>query len=345
MLTIHSDLHRKHHGRYELMDGEFHPPVEKPERVEQIIGAVRERGFGDIREPDAHADAWVGQIHTRDYVEFLRTAWDAWRAVHGDIDALPLNWPARHMRDIRPTAIDGLLGYYSLDAASPIMAGTWEAINSSADVALTGAATIAAGESRAFSLCRPPGHHAASDSLAGYCYFNNAALAAQYLRTHGFGRVAIIDVDYHHGNGTQTIFEARSDVLFISIHADPFQEFPYFLGHAEETGVGAGEGYNLNLPLRWGTDWDGGYARALDTACSRIAEYGADAVVVSLGVDTYEGDPISRFCLKAADFPRVGQMLRGLERPTLFVMEGGYAVDALGQNVCSVLEGFERGPA
>lgn len=345
MLTIYSDRHRRHHGRYEFMDGEFHPLSEKPERADHIVSAVRERGFGEIREPDAYSDEWLGQIHSPDYVAFLRTAWDAWREVHGEIDALPPSWPARHLRNIRPTSIDGLLGYYSIDAATPIMAGTWEAATTSVDVALTGAATIAAGEGRAFSLCRPPGHHATGDSMAGYCYFNNAALAAQYLRTHGFGRVAIVDVDYHHGNGTQTIFEARSDVLFVSIHADPFQEYPFFLGHADETGIGAGEGYNLNLPLRWGTGWNDGYARALDTACSRVAEYGADAVIVSLGVDTFEEDPISRFRLKQSDFPHIGRALRGLERPTLFVMEGGYAVEALGQNVCSVLEGFEQGAA
>ena len=344
MLTYYSDLHRHQDGRHELIDGALHPPVEHPGRADQIIATVRDRGLGPVHEPHIQSAGWLEQVHAADYIEFLQTAWSRWEAEHGDVDALPLAWPAAGLRRVRPTEIDGLLGYYSFDAASPITRGTWQAVDASASVALSGAAAVARGEPCAFSLCRPPGHHAARDMLGGYCFVNNAALAAQYLRHQGYARVAILDVDYHHGNGTQAIFAERADVLFVSIHADPHQEYPFFLGHADETGSGAGVGATLNLPLPWNTGWDDGYARALDQACTRVAEYNADVVVVSLGVDTYEGDPISRFRLRSEHFPRLGARIRELHRPTLFVMEGGYAVAALGDNVTGVLEGFAAAP-
>ena len=217
---------------------------------------------------------------------------------------------------------------------------TWEALQAGADVACTAAQLLVQGEPSAFALTRPPGHHAAAAAMGGYCYVNNAAVAAQYLADHGCPRVAIIDVDYHHGNGTQQIFEARGDVLFLSIHADPVTEYPYFLGYADERGTGAGEGATHNYPLPFGTTWDG-YAEALAAACGVIRAWGPDAIVVSLGVDTYEHDPISEFKLTKGDYPRMGEALASLGRPTMFVMEGGYAVDDIGVNAVSVLTGFE----
>lgn len=343
MITIYTDSHRRQNGSYELIDGKLQPPVEKPERAERILAAVRDSGVGTLTEPEPLHPDWLARVHAPDYIAFLREAWTQWRQAHGDWDALPLNWAVRGMRQVPPISIDGKLSYYSFDAGTPITAGTWEAVTGSADVALTGAKRLSGGEHAVFSLCRPPGHHASRDVLGGYCFLNNAALAATYLRLNGCARVAILDIDYHHGNGTQAIFYDRADVLFVSIHADPRQEFPFFLGHGEETGADAGAGHTLNLPLPWGTGWDDGYARALETACGRVADYGPDALVVSLGVDTFEEDPISRFRLKTGHFPRIGRRLRALALPTLFVMEGGYAVDALGRNVAGVLEGFEAG--
>ena len=176
--------------------------------------------------------------------------------------------------------------------------------------------------------------------MGGYCYLNNAAIAAQYLLDHGCAQVAVLDVDYHHGNGTQSIFYARRDVLFASLHADPWDEYPYFLGYLDEEGAGAGAGYNLNYPLPHGTAWHT-YGPALADACGKIAAYSPDAIVVSLGVDTYEHDPISGFQLTSDDFPRIGAPIAALGRPTVFVMEGGYAVDDLGLNAVNVLAGFE----
>jgi acetoin utilization deacetylase AcuC-like enzyme len=192
-----------------------------------------------------------------------------------------------------------------------------------------------------FSLCRPPGHHASTDVYCGYCFFNNAAVAAQWFRDNGAGRVAVLDIDYHHGNGTQEIFYGRDDVLFVSLHADPNVEYPFYLGYAEERGEGAGEGFNLNLPMPFGTTWDG-YRAALDAALARIRDYSPDAVVLSFGADTFQEDPISQFKLNSDDFTRMGEVVgRGLGVPTLTVMEGGYAVDALGVNVANLLQALE----
>ncbi|MBP2312243.1 histone deacetylase family protein [Azospirillum soli] len=342
MIIVYSEEHRLQAGRSELNDGQLVPCYEKPARADIVRGRVETAAIGPIVEPTAHGVEPLVRVHDAGYLEFLRTAWGEWVAEHGDWDALPLNWVAPGMsRRHVPKNIDGKLGYYSFDAGTPITAGTWRAVTAAADVALTGADHIRVGDRAAFSLCRPPGHHAGHAFYGGYCFLNNAAIAAQSLRDHGAARVAVLDVDYHHGNGTQEIFWERNDVLFISLHADPIQEFPYFCGYADEVGAGAGEGFNLNLPLPWGTDW-ASYAEALGTAAERIKAFGADALVVSLGADTYGGDPISRFRLLSEDFLRMGGALARIGLPTLFVMEGGYAVDDLGINVANVLTGFEN---
>ena len=343
MRTIYSPDHARHHGQSELIDGKLQPCFEKPERAFLVKARIEERGIGPVEPPQSFGLEPIRRVHKPDYVAFLETAWAEWTAQRGPYDALPLVWPVPGMRRVLPETIDGKLGYYSIDAGTPITAGTWQAIRASADVALTGAALIASGEERAaFSLCRPPGHHAGSDFFGGYCYFNNAAIAAQFLRDHGAGRVAILDVDYHHGNGTQEIFYDRADVLLINIHADPKQEYPHFLGHADETGAGPGEGHNLNLPLRWGTGWPL-WSEALETGCRKITEFAPDALVVSLGVDTFKDDPISQFRLESEHFPLIGQRIAKLGLPTLFVMEGGYAVAEIGVNAVNVLEGYLGG--
>ena len=340
MRTIYSPDHALHYGKSELIDGKLQPCFEKPERAELVKARIEEVGLGRVDAPSEFGLEPIRRVHAADYVAFLETAWSEWTRAHGAYDALPLVWPATGLKRVLPEAIDGKLGYYSIDAGTPITAGTWKAIRSSANVALSGAAALAKGGERAiFSLCRPPGHHAGHDFLGGYCYLNNAAIAAQHLLDRGSVKVAILDVDYHHGNGTQAIFYERDDVLVLNIHADPLQEYPYFLGHAEETGAGAGEGLNVNCPLRWGAGWQQ-WGQALEAACARLAAYAPDAVVVSLGVDTYEGDPISHFKLKTGDFPKIGRRIAKLGLPTQFVMEGGYAVAEIGVNAVGVLEGF-----
>jgi acetoin utilization deacetylase AcuC-like enzyme len=342
--TIFSEDHRLQDGKAELIDGKLLPCFEMPRRAELVRARVLEVGLGPIEPPVAHGPAPIAKVHTEPFLRFLETAWDDWVAAHGAYDALPLVWSVRTFRtDVVPEAIDGRLSLYALDAGTPITAGTWRAARASADVALTGADAIARGTERAvFALCRPPGHHAAADLYGGYCFLNNAAIAAQALLDQGAKRVAILDVDYHHGNGTQAIFYQRSDVLFVSIHGDPRQEYPYFLGHADEWGEGPGLGFNVNYPLRWGSAWEV-WGAALDDGCRRIEQARCDALVVSLGVDTYKDDPISKFRLDSPDFTTMGRRIARLGLPTLFVMEGGYAVEQIGINAVNVLTGFEEG--
>jgi acetoin utilization deacetylase AcuC-like enzyme len=256
---------------------------------------------------------------------------------------MPFVWPVPGLRaDVAPSDIDGLLGFYAMDAGATFVEGTWEAVKASYDVALTAAALVSRGERAAFGLCRPPGHHAGPRSAGGYCFVNNAAVAAEWLRGAGAARVSVLDVDYHHGNGTQAIFYARRDVQVVSIHADPMVEYPYFLGHADERGEGDGEGFNLNLPLPHGTDFET-WATAFDAGAAAVADFAPEVLVVSLGVDTFRGDPISRFLLDTGDYPVIGARIAALGLPTVFVMEGGYAVEAIGVNAVGVLEGFEGG--
>lgn len=341
MLTIYSDDHRYQNAQYELIDGKLLPPFENPRRADMVLAQVQAARLGAVLPAQTFDLTPILRVHSPDYVTFLQTAWSAWVAAHGEYDALPLNWATRTMRHDRiPEAIDGQLSYYSFDAGTPITAGTWQASLAAAQVALTAQKQIVQGAQSVFALCRPPGHHAAKDFYGGYCFLNNAAIAAQAFRDAGAARVAILDVDYHHGNGTQAIFYDRSDVFFLSLHGHPSQEYPYFLGYEDEIGEGEGEGYNQNYPLRWGTGWDT-YQATLEAAIQRIQVYSPDALVVSLGVDTFENDPISKFRLKTEDYLKIGELIAKLKQPTLFVMEGGYAVDEIGINAVNVLMGFE----
>lgn len=343
MKTIFSPLHAGHAGQMELIAGAIVPGFELPSRAEYIRARVETVQLGPILEPEAHDLSAAKRVHRSDYVDFLPTVWNLWQASGRGGTAMPYTWPTRGLRgDVRPANIDAQLGYYSFDAGANFVAGTWDAIKSSYDVALTAASIVKEGERAAFALCRPPGHHAGAAFMGGYCYINNAAVVAQWYRDQGAARVSILDVDYHHGNGTQEIFYERGDVQVLNLHGDPMVEYPFFLGHVDETGAGAGEGFNVNYPMPHGTTFET-WGAALDDACARLAAYAPDVVVVSLGVDTFEKDPISQFKLKTADYPRIGQRIAKLGLPTLFVMEGGYAVEEIGVNAVGVLTGFEQG--
>jgi acetoin utilization deacetylase AcuC-like enzyme len=256
---------------------------------------------------------------------------------------LPSAFPARDLRQDRvPAGLSARMGYYCFDPGTPIVEGTWEAAFASARCAWTAAAHVAEGARSAYALCRPPGHHASRSVYGGYCFLNNAALAAQHLRDRGSRRVAVLDVDAHHGNGTQAIFWDRDDVLFVSIHGTPDTEYPYFLGYADERGEGAGEGFTHNFPMSRETTWKE-YGSTLDTALAVVAGFSPDALVVSLGVDTFAGDPISPFALRTEDFPLMGTRIASLRVPTVLIQEGGYAVSEIGVNVAGVLTAFEAG--
>ena len=343
MKTVYTDRHRLRDAKSELVGGRLVPPFECPRRAELIFARIRERGLGEIVPPAEHGLDPVRRVHDEGYLRFLETIWEDWKAAGHEGEAIPTVWPSRAMpRMIVPRDVEGRLGYYALAAETSIAEGTWEAARAAADVALTAASLVAEGARAAFALCRPPGHHAARDMYGGYCFLNNAAIAAEALRGRGAERVAVLDVDFHHGNGTQAIFYERADVLFLSLHGDPVDAFPNYLGHADECGAGPGEGFNVNYPLPPGTAFDR-WSEALEDACRRIVAYRPDVLVVSLGVDTFKEDPISFFRLESEDFRRYGARLACLGLPTLFVMEGGYAVEAIGVNTVNVLEGFEDG--
>jgi acetoin utilization deacetylase AcuC-like enzyme len=340
MKTVFSEKHVLRDAQTEFYGGQLVPPFECPERARLIKARIEETALGPIQDATEHGLEPILAVHEPDYLAFLETAFTRWQEAGFKGEAYACNWPARRMTMRRPEHIDGQLGYYALAAETAITAGTYQAARAAADVALTAADRLIQGDQAAFALTRPPGHHAAFDMFGGYCFLNNAAIAAQHLRANGAGKLAILDVDFHHGNGTQDIFAARSDILFASLHGRPEEAFPYFSGHADETGIGPGEGATLNLPLPPGTDWPT-YTEALDQALRAIQRFHAETLVVSLGTDTFERDPISFFKLKSNDFTRMGQQLATLNLPTLFIMEGGYAVEEIGINTVNLLTGFQ----
>jgi acetoin utilization deacetylase AcuC-like enzyme len=323
-----------HAPALELHNGAFVPFAEDPARAEAILAAI-----GPIEAPTDHGEAPLRAVHSEAYLAFLRSAHKDWRAAGRGGDASGYAWPVVGRRPLDLDRIDARLGAYSFDASSPIAEGTWQGAYWSAQTALSALDALLAGDRSAFALCRPPGHHAGADYLGGYCYLNNAAIAAQAAIAAGRQRVAILDIDYHHGNGSQDIFYARRDVLFVSIHADPRMDYPYFWGHADETGEGAGTGATLNLPLPRGTGLDA-YLPALDAALAKIADFAPELLVISYGADTFAGDPLSYFTLQTADFAGIAARVAALGLPILVVMEGGYAADALGANVSSFLSGL-----
>ncbi len=329
-----------HQPALELHNGSWADYAEKSARAEIIL-----EQFAVHRPAEDHGLEPILRVHSADYVEFLRSAHEAWLNAGRSGDAIGYTWPVVRRRDLRLDRIDARLGRYSFDAATPITAETWSAAYWSAQAALSAvAAVLEKAQPVAFALCRPPGHHSGRDYLGGYCYLNSAAIAAAEAVRHG-RRVAILDIDYHHGNGTQDIFLDSGDVLFASIHADPVMDYPFFWGHADERGIDAGEGKTLNLPLPRGTQIKA-YLEALEIACAAIVKHETNLLVLSFGADTFEDDPISYFELREEDYALIGSRTGVLEIPTAIVMEGGYAIEALGRIVTSLLSGFgARSPA
>lgn len=351
MQIIYTPEHQRHAPPFEVIDGRVATYFESPQRAELIRAALLEAGSGPISAPREFGLESILAVHDQGYVTYLENAYARWVAHGGAPEGvLPTALPLRELYSYSPHPL-AQAGYYCYDLSAMIVAGTYAAARASADAALTGAALLLEGAPAAYALCRPPGHHAHAAMCGGYCFLNNAAIAADYLvRSSGaasagayaFGPavVAVLDIDYHHGNGTQAIFYERSDVLFVSIHADPAREYPYFAGGAAERGAGAGTGYNLNLPLAARID-DTQFLAALTTALDAIAAYSPRYLVVSAGFDTFVDDPLGDFQLSSAAYSAVGARIAALGLPTLFVQEGGYAVEALGRNVVSLLGGFD----
>jgi acetoin utilization deacetylase AcuC-like enzyme len=328
MRCFWDERQRAHKPAGEFFNGAMHPAAEHGGRVDAILQAI-----GRTETPTDQGMEPLLRVHSADYLDFVRTAHQQWRAAGREGDAYPYTFPVVGRRPLKLSRVDALLGQYSFDTSSPIAEGTWEAAYWSAQTALAAVDAVLEGERTAFAFCRPPGHHAGADYLGGYSYLGNAAIAAEQAMAAG-RRVAILDVDYHHGNGTQDVVGGRAEIAFASIHADPSTDYPFFWGHADES-----QGNILNLPLPRGTDRSA-YEPALARALDWIAKHEADLLIVSYGADTFEGDPISHFRLKTSDYAPMAGLLASLGLPTMIVMEGGYAVHALGANVGEFLSGF-----
>lgn len=288
--------------------------------------------------PSDHGEAPIRAVHDPGYVRFLSEAWARRTELPGAVEEILSGHFARPQMSRRPEGLLGLVGYYTADTSTPIRSGTWEAVRAGAQLAVC-AADAATTDGRAYALCRPPGHHAYAASAGGFCYLNNTAIAAQRLRgTHE--RVAVLDIDVHHGNGTQGIFYTRGDVLTVSVHADPADYFPYYAGYADETGAGDGTGCNLNLPLAHGSG-DAPWLAALDEALAAIARFGPGALVVALGLDASRDDPIGALAVTTDGFARAGATIAGAGLPTAIVQEGGYLCEALPRNLRAFLDAFD----
>lgn len=340
MQTFFSEDHRIHFPQAELSGGELVTPFERSSRVEYVLARLQARGFPAVTDSGPMAHGPVRKLLDAGYLDFLETAWDEWKAEENGGELIVTAMPTRHQTKTRiPRDIWGKAGYYCHAAETAITGGTWAAAQSSMAAALAAQLHVAQGARAAFALCRPPCHHATVDQFGGCCFLNNAAVAADMFIASGAGRVAVLDIDFHHGNGTQQIFHRRGDVMLASIHGDPKDTYPHYAGYADETGDSAGEGANDNDVVGPGTPY-GPWSAALDDAIARIRAHGAEALVVSLGVDACKDDPISFFKLDSPDFTDCGRRIGRMGLPTVFVTEGGYAIAQVGLNTVNVPEGF-----
>lgn len=334
MKVVFSESQKRHDPTFFLSSGAQRPNPEVPRRCDILLQAALELGLEEVAPRDTGL-APVAAVHKPDYIHFLRHIYERWRRIEGaSAEVIPNIHPDRR-GGAYPASAVGQAGYHMADTSCPISADTFDAALASAHTAFHAAQLVLAGERAAYALCRPPGHHAFADLAGGFCYFNNSGVAAQALRTR-HDRVAILDVDLHHGNGTQGMFYARRDVYTVSIHADPIRFYPFFWGHADERGEGDGLGYNLNLALERKTG-DEGFLAALDQGLDRIAAFAPGALVVALGLDAFEGDPFGGLSVTTPGFARIGGRIAQLGLPTVIVQEGGYVCDELGANLASFL--------
>lgn len=341
MRAFHHPDQLRHTPRFFLMRGEVRPNFEVPERAASLLAGLRALGIApDFAEPASRAA--LERVHGPDYLDFLAGAAEAWAALpQAGPEVVANTHPAPEMlaNGARPGGhVVGDAGWYTADAACPIGRGTWEASIAAAGVALAAAREAAAGRS-AYALCRPPGHHAYAARAGGHCYINNAALAVEALRDAGAERVATLDIDSHHGNGTQGLFWERGEVLTVSVHGDPSRYYPWYVGHAGERGAGTGEGRNLNLPLPIGSG-DAPWLEAVSHGVQAVRDFGAEALVVSLGFDASEHEPLNALSVTAEGFARAGDLIGGLGLPSAIVQEGGYNVALLGTLLQRFLTGW-----
>jgi acetoin utilization deacetylase AcuC-like enzyme len=337
MQVFFSDVQMRHAPREFLVRGQWQPCPEKPERATALKAALLAAGHRVELPPAGHRAA-IAAVHDHRYLAFLETAHARWRELPGASTTVIPNIHPNGRGVGYPHSVVGQAGYHMADTACPLDGDSLDAILASADCAIAAAKSVLAGARSAYALCRPPGHHAFADMAGGFCYLNNSAIAAQNLRGQ-YGKVAIVDVDLHHGNGTQGIFYDRGDVLTVSVHADPANFYPFFWGHAGETGEGAGKSANLNLPLPLGSG-DEAFLAALDLGLAKVRSFGAEALVVALGLDAFAGDPFAGLAVTEDGFRRIAGKLATLQLPSVLVQEGGYLCPELGRNLVAFLEGF-----
>jgi acetoin utilization deacetylase AcuC-like enzyme len=336
--AVYTERHRSHDPQFFLVRGVVKRTTEQPERADRLLKGLAD-GRHTLIEPTQFGQGPRARVHSPAYLRFLESAWEEWSALPDSGPEMIANMhPVRHAATY-PTHIVGKLGWHTVDTACPIGPGTWAGACAATDVAVTAAQLVMDGEDAVYALCRPPGHHAYRDQAGGFCFLNNSAIAAAQLRQK-HERVAILDVDVHHGNGTQGIFYRRPDVFTVSIHADPVAYYPFVWGYAHERGEGDGEGANLNIPLPIGTG-DDGYIEALGGAKKAIAAFAPTALVLALGLDASEHDPLAALKITTDGFRRIGEAVARFGLPTVIVQEGGYLSDILGANLTATLRGFE----
>jgi acetoin utilization deacetylase AcuC-like enzyme len=327
-----------HFPEHFLVNGVMEDNPEHPDRIGLLrIGA--EKAGCVLAEPRDHGLSPIAAVHTPAYLRFLEHAHARWSRIPGATEVVIPNIHPPHRNCGYPQSVVAQAGYHMSDASCPVADGTWDSALWSAWCAVEAADAVIAGERAAYALCRPPGHHAGADLAGGFCYLNNSAIAARRLQTR-YPRVAILDVDLHHGNGTQDIFYRDPSVLTVSIHCDPLRFYPFFWGYAQEQGEGGGRGYNLNLPLPRGSG-DEDFLTALSAALDRIAGFAPDALIVALGLDAFEGDPFGGLAVTTPGYGRIGSAIGdAIGVPAVLVQEGGYICDALGGNLTAFLGGF-----
>ena len=340
MKVFYSEEHRKHEPPFEVFDGGLRVPyLENTDRMDRILNALRQADWAEFCAPTDFGLDPIHAVHDREYIDFLASCWTEWLASEAQDKSvlLPATFALRRQSH-KPTGLLGRMGYYLMDLSACIVEGTYTAALAAANCALNAAEAMSNEERVAFALCRPPGHHAGKDYAGGYCFINNASVAANWLSSKG--RIALLDIDYHCGNGTQDIFYDRADVLTISIHADPNVEYPHFWGYASETGAGPGVGFHRNFPLEKGTD-NARYLSALEEALTLIRKFGPAYLVVSAGMDIYADDPLGTIKVTTEGIGEIGKRIASLGLPTLVVMEGGYANEFLGTNILHFLGEFK----
>jgi len=337
-----SENHYRHNPLFEIFEGGVITPyMENPDRLERVLSALQNLKGIDLLSPTDFGLGPILAVHDADYVDYLGSAYEEWIRQGEDykqLSVLPSTFPPRGSTH-KPDNILGRAGYYAFDLSAPIQADTYRAALDAVNCALSGAKAITGGDKAAFALCRPPGHHAGKSFSGGYCYLNNSAISANWLTQ--YGRVAILDIDYHAGNGTQDIFYGRGDVLSISIHADPSFEYPYYCGYADETGAPTEgvPGLQHNYPLPPATG-DEEYLSTLENALMVVQSYEATYLILSAGMDIYKDDPLGTFEITREGIKEIGRAIANLKIPTLIVTEGGYDNEALGDNFITLLTSF-----